>query len=215
MFSFSASECDGFGNRCGQIVVTSLQSFDNFKKQVPLDEALKQYFDIQGKPRDLLEDTLFECYFLSYIEFREIWFFEALKGAAKHPNFQNGKEVYDIITNSFLQVIRSRYPVGVVEDNITFDKLWRILEKQEFRMNDDAMNDFFDFASSEYKIPKENMCETFFMIENHMYEDIMVSAWESFVSHPEDFKGKSGCMTSFAILALMLGVPLGSAMWLF
>lgn len=57
---FSASECDGFGNRCGQIVVTSLQSFDNFKKQIPLDEALKQYFDIHGMPRDLLEDTLFE-----------------------------------------------------------------------------------------------------------------------------------------------------------
>lgn len=48
-----------------------------------------------------------------------------------------------------------------------------------------------------------------------MYEDIMTCAWESFLRHPEDFKGKSGCMASFAILALMLGVPLGSAMWLF
>ena len=158
---FSASECDGFGNRCGQIVVTSLQSFDNFKKQVPLDEALKQYFDIHGKPRDLLEDIFFKSYFLSYIEFREIWVFEELKGAAKHPNFQNGKEVYDIITNSFLQVIRSRYPRDCVEENIIFDKLWGILEKQGFRMNDDAIIDFCDFASSKYKIPKENKCETF------------------------------------------------------
>ncbi len=187
MISFSASECDGFGNRCGQIVVTSLQSFDNIKKQVPLDEALKQYFDIHGKPRDLLEDTLFECYFLSFIEFREIWFFEALKGAAKHPNFQNGKEVYDIITNSFLQVIRSRYPVGVVEDNITFDKLWRILEKQGFKMNNDAIIDFCDFASSEYKIPKEYKCETFFISESHMYEALMTSAWVSFLRGPDDF----------------------------
>ena len=211
---FSASECDGFGNRCGQIVVTSLQSFDNFKKQVPLDEALKQYFDIQGKPRDLLEDTLFEWYFLSFIEFREIWFFAALRGALKHPNCQNGKEIYDIITHSFIQVIRSRYPVENVE-NIMFDKLWRILEKQGFRMNDDAIIDFCDFASSKFKIPKENKCETFFLAENHMYEDIMTCGWKSFLSHPEDFKGKSGCMASFAILALMLGVPLGSAMWLF
>lgn len=158
---FSASECDGFGNRCGQIVVTSLQSFDNFKKQVPLDEALKQYFDIHGKPRDLLEDIFFKSYFLSYIEFREIWLLEELKGAAKHPNFQNGKEVYDIITNSFLQVIRSRYPRDRVEENIIFDKLWGILEKQGFRMNDDAIIDFCDFASSKYKIPKEYKCETF------------------------------------------------------
>ena len=50
----------------------------------------------------------------------------------------------------------------LVEDNITFDKLWRILEKQGFKMNNDAIIDFCNFASSEYKIPKEYKCETFF-----------------------------------------------------
>lgn len=88
--------------------------------------------------------------------------FEALKGAVKHPNFQNGKEVYDIITNSFLQVIRSRYPVGVVEDNITFDKLWRILEKQEFRMNDDAMNDFLTLQVVSIKYRKRICVKLFY-----------------------------------------------------
>lgn len=211
---FSKSECDGYGNICGQMVTTSLQ-LENCGKWIPLDEALKQYFDMHGISHETFDDALFHAYFLSFIELREIWFFATLRGAFKNnPNFPDGKIIYEIMTHSFTQVVKARYPMGIVEDNITSDALWDILQKNQFKM-DDTMEDFFDFARSTFKIPEQKMCKAFFIAENKNFEELMIEGWKRFVAKPNEFKGKSGCMASFVTMALIIGVPVGSAMWLF
>ena len=118
------------------------------------------------------------------------------------------------MTHSFTQVVKARYPMGIVEDNITSDALWDILQKNQFKM-DDAMEDFFDFARSTFKIPEQKMCKAFFIAENKNFEELMIEGWKRFVAQPNEFKGKSGCMASFVTMALIIGVPVGSAMWLF
>lgn len=211
---FSKSECDGFGNICGQIIITSLQSTENLQRRIPLDEALKGYLDMRGMSRELIDDASFYRYFLSFVEFRKVWNIAALVGALKHPDISDGKMIYDDITHSCAEVINQRYPMMLVEDDATFDALWGILERHQFRMNDDAMRDFLSFARNKFGISGENACEIFFMAENCKFEDIMIEECNQFVSNPKQFKGKSGCMASFAAMALIIGVPVGSAMWL-